>query len=81
MKPSRPKFFANASILAQVLCYKHYIFIYLNAYLTNLWVYAKRWPQKIPPPPKPYSAEINIQYFAKSVESDYRYKSRVYLIT
>ena len=50
IKSSRPKFFANAPLLSQVLCSKHYISIYLDEYLTKLS--AEKMGQKIPPPPK-----------------------------
>ena len=36
MKTSQPEFYANASLLSQVLCRKHYISMYLGKYPAKL---------------------------------------------
>ena len=36
MKSSQPEFYANASLSSQVLCRKHYIYMYLSEYSTKL---------------------------------------------
>ena len=36
MKSSQPEFYANASLSSQVLCPKHYIFMYLGEYQAKL---------------------------------------------
>ena len=36
MISSQPEFFANASLSSQVLCRKHYIFMYLSRYPAKL---------------------------------------------
>ena len=36
MKSSQPEFYANTSLSSTVLCYKHYIFMYLGEYLAKL---------------------------------------------
>ena len=36
MKSSKPEFYANASLSSQVLCRKHYIFMYLGEFLMNV---------------------------------------------
>ena len=46
MQSFRPKFYANASLSSQVLYCKKYIYMYLDAYLTKLWLSAKKNPLK-----------------------------------
>ena len=36
MTTSQPKFYANASFFSQVLCPKHYIYIYLSEYQAKI---------------------------------------------
>ena len=35
MKSSKPQFYAKLSLSSQVLCRKHYIFVYLGEYLAK----------------------------------------------
>ena len=55
MKSSQSEFYANTSLLFQVLCRKHNIYMYSGEYSKKnfdfLW--NKIWSQNIPPPPKP----------------------------
>ena len=41
MKSSQPEFYANTSLSSQVLCRKHYIYMYLGEYSTKLWLSVK----------------------------------------
>ena len=36
MQSSKPEFYANLPLSSQVLCCKHYIFMYLDEYLAKL---------------------------------------------
>ena len=50
LKYSRPKFYANATLLSPVLCCKHYISMFLDEYLTKLWFPAKNSHKNTPTP-------------------------------
>ena len=41
LKHFRPEFYAQVTLSSQVLLSKHYIFMYLNKYLTEPWLSAK----------------------------------------
>ena len=41
MRYSRPQFNANTTLSPQILCFKHYISMYLDVYLTKPWLSAK----------------------------------------
>ena len=41
MKYSTPEFYANSTLSSQDLCCKHYISMYLDEYLTKLWLSAQ----------------------------------------
>ena len=61
MKPSRPDFYAKASLSSPVLCCKHHISMYLDKYLTQLTISEKMGT--ILPPQISKSPGIHMQYF------------------
>ena len=49
MKYSRPELYANATLLSQIECCKHYISIYLDEKTDKTLTFCKKMVTKIPP--------------------------------